>query len=269
MKWLSLLFLASSSLWAKPVVLVGYFDAFGNAKFNNSERVAKGLKASLGEEIDLRLCPMHTVFSKAYGQFEQCLKQLDAPPALALGLGEAGCDMKVEMVARNMDKTKGPDNAGEERNDTIIIDEAHYYLGLRYPLPQMYCALSKKERDDIVISNNAGSFVCNNMAFQSSYYYPDIMFGFIHIPANNCSRLESRTRSAVERLSKMIKGGVKYLDAQYLISPNVPHTSNELRLPVFKLELNTLEKSETDQCLKEFFKRARGVDQKGFLSFLD
>jgi pyrrolidone-carboxylate peptidase len=246
----------SFNLWAKPLVLVSYFDPFGKAPFNNSDRVARALEARFAAPdslINVKLCSLETKYEAAYGQLESCKKNLSETPTLILGLGESSCDLKLEMVMRNKDKTYGRDNGGVERNNTVIIPEAPTTLGMTYPLPQMYCALSSKERRNLEVSNDAGSFVCNNVAFQMSYYYPEVSFGFIHVPASNCRKLEKKTEETVSQIERMMVAAVN----QIAIDP-VPQ-----RLPVTKAELrNTRARSvNKDQCLSEFYDRAKSFDK--------
>lgn len=271
MKWALLLTLFSLPVFAKPIVLVSYYDAFGKAPFNNSERVAKAVAQKLGNsDVEIKLCELQTVFDKAYGQLEDCIKAQDQMPAMVIGLGEATCDLKVEFATRNFDKTAGPDNEGNERKGEIIPGSPGF-IAMRYPLPQMYCALGPKERGVIEISSNAGSFVCNNTAYQMNHYHPELMFGFIHVPAHNCRGLAKKNNFVVNVLSTMILKGVEFLGTQFLISPRTPHSSNEIRMPLLKDQIYEYKMSyeKTDKCVYEFFKNARGVDQQGFWSFLD
>ena len=251
------LFVFSSAGLAKPLVLVTYFDAFNGASFNNSERIAKTLEARLNTTdsvFELKLCALNTVFDRAFAQTQDCLKALTQPPLLVIGLGESTCQLKVETIMRNNDKTHGPDNAGNERNQAIIA-EGPKYLGLRYPLPQMYCGLTSSERNSLDVSNNAGSFVCNNTAYQVSYYHPELQYGFIHVPANNCFNLDRKTEAAVIKLEKMLSKGVTYL----------LDNENEERLPTTKQEIKNLKQEYRDQeCMYEFFNRTKaGDDRRG------
>lgn len=273
MKFLFLLFLFTSSAWTKSLVLVSYFDAFNKAPFNNSERVAKAL-AGLFEKndtVEIKLCKIQTIFDKAYAQLEICLKELPEAPAMVLGLGEVGCDLKVELMVRNLDKNSDPDNEGHIRKNTVIIPEAPKTLGLHYPLPQMYCSLTKDERDDVVVSNDAGSFVCNNTAFLMSYHYPEVSFGFVHVPSHSCYNLARKTQRAVEKLQTMITAGVAFLETEFVVSPETPHSSNQTRLPIKKEDILALRAryDKKNPCLFEFFKRARPEEATGFWSFLN
>lgn len=244
-----------SNSWARPLVLLSYFDAFGKAPFNNSQTVALELQKELAQDPDLnlKLCPLSTVFDKSYAEFENCYKALTEAPQLVLSLGEGKCQLKIEVLARNMDKTSGPDNAGNERNKTLIIPEGKKALPFTYPLGQMYCSLKKEERKELVVSNDAGSFVCNNLAYQVRYFYPELNYGFIHVPAHNCKNLSKLTNEATKNLISMIKESLK--------------VSDHLPLPIMKKELNDLRKNTEDQCLKEFYKRVRGFDEKGLWTF--
>jgi pyrrolidone-carboxylate peptidase len=264
--WILLLLLASPLGWAKPTILIGHYDAFDRQAFNNSQRIAEALERRLNvpdSPISIRLCSMHTIFDKAYAQLEDCMRAMEKAPVMVISLGETGCDLKLELMVRNLDKTFGPDNAGNERNNTRIIPEAPAILGQRFPLPQMYCALSARERGELEISSNAGSFVCNNTAFQMNYFYPEIQFGFIHVPASKCRNLERKTEATIVALEKMLLVGADYLQRPS-IHHNLPHPDNAARLPVYKKELDVLRTQfeRQDKCLFDFFKRARGEDER-------
>ena len=256
MKLALFLILFSAPTWARPVVLLGHFDAFGRASFNNSERVAKRLLKDLENhpELELKLCALETVFDKSYYQLEDCLKTLPVPPKFILGLGESNCNLKIETMARNLDRTKGPDNEGNERNNSPIIPAGPREIGFLYALPEMYCSLTLVERKIVEVSNNAGTFVCNNLAYQFAHNYPDTEFGFIHVPAQSCKNLETKTQLSVNNLKKMILAAVRAERVERLLTS--------------KSELEVLRnESRNNSCLHEFYKKTKGADEKGFWSF--
>lgn len=251
-----LLLLISVEAWSRPVVLVSYFDAFGKAPFNNSEKIAGLLlkKVEAHPDFDLKLCGLNTVFDKSTYQLEDCLRALPSAPVLVLGLGEANCNFKIETLGRNLDKTAGPDNEGNERNKTEIIPSGPGAIGLNYPLAEMYCALPANDRKEIEISNNAGSFVCNNLAYQFAHLYPDLTFGFIHVPSHHCRGLPQKDIVTLRNLEKMIQAAVK--------------TTHFERLSTTKGEIRKLRDTHQDnQCLSEFYKRTKGIDEKSLWSF--
>ena len=259
---LFLLSLFMTIVWGKPSVMISYFDAFNGASFNNSGRVANELARRLNtteSPLTIKLCPLPTVFDKAYGQLENCQKALADKPVMVISLGESTCELKLETIVINNDKSHGPDNEGVNRNNTRIISDAPSLLGLHYPLPQMYCGLSPKERKSVEISKNAGSFVCNNTGFQMSYYYPEILYGFVHVPAHNCLFLRKKTEVAITQLEKMIQKGVTYLLGKEE-HEKLPHILNAVRLPTTTSEIMELIKIyQGDECLVEFFNRFKDV----------
>ncbi len=259
MKVLILFTLFWNIAWAKPSVMISYFDAFDGASFNNSQKVANELANRLNTRespLTITLCPLQTVYDKAYGQLENCLKASAERPVMVISLGESTCDLKVETMVINNDKSLSPDNEGVNRDNTPIISGAPYLLGLHYPLPQMYCALNPRERKSVEISKNPGSFVCNNTAYQISYDYPNVLHGFIHVPAHNCLFLKRKTEQAVTHLEKMLKKGVTYLLGEQL-EEKLPHSSNEVRLPIQTNEvLELIKLYQKNECLVEFLNRS-------------
>jgi pyrrolidone-carboxylate peptidase len=251
MKAALLLLLIPTIVWPKSVVLVSYFDAFAGAPFNNSGQVAKQLKDRFKDhpEIDLRLCELHTVFDVSMGQFEECYKKIETEPRLVLGLGEADCNLKAEIMGRNRDHTLYPDNEGNEKNNTPIYPEGPSEVGFNYPLKDMYCSLSQWQRSQLKISNHAGSFICNNVAYQFSYKYPQAVYGFIHVPANNCRSLFLTRTSVQNMLELMIMAAIK--------QEEYPH-----RFPTRALDFAQLRsENQSSKCEIEFYKKTRGADE--------
>jgi pyrrolidone-carboxylate peptidase len=251
MKLAIFIFLFSTSLWARPIILLGYFDPFGKAPFNNSERVANLLyeKVKNNPHYDLRLCKLETVFDKSFYELEDCLKALPEAPKLVLGLGESNCNFKTETMGRNNDRTFGPDNDGVSRSNTRILQNGPNEIGLNYPLEEMYCSLPAKDRGLVEVSNNAGSFVCNNLAYQFAEKYQDEVFGFIHVPTHNCKNLDVKTEFSVRSLETMLKTAA-------LSNTEVKKLSTKKR------EIEILRAVKTDTCSKEFYNRTKGIDEK-------
>lgn len=256
MKLLLLTLMMSSLTWAKPTVLVSYFDPFGKAPSNNSGTVAELMIAkakTMGLPFDIRICEVETKFDVSFDQLKDCVNALPEKPVMVIGLGETGCEMKAELMGRNLDRTKGPDNAGVERRNTPIVPNAPMAVGFKYPLPEMYCALNIADRKEVAISNNAGSFVCNNLAYQTTWLEEELNFGFIHVPSHFCKDIQRKNDKIAANLLKMIERGV----VTTLAGDERP------RLPVTKAELEVLRsESQNDECLKSFYKQARAWDEK-------
>lgn len=256
MKLLLFTLMMSSLAWAKPTVLVSYFDPFGKAPSNNSGAVAEIMLAkvkNLNLPFELKVCEVETKFDVSFDQLKDCVNALPERPVMVIGLGETGCEMKAELMGRNLDRTKGPDNAGVERKNTPIVSGAPQAVGFNYPLADMYCALNANDRKEIAISNNAGSFVCNNLAFQTTWLETDLNFGFIHVPSHFCRDVKNKNEKIAANLLTMIARGVE----KNLVNADQP------RLPVTKSELEVLRnETQNDECLKSFYKQARAWDEK-------
>ncbi len=252
------LFFISGLAWAKPTVLVGYFDPFGKAPENNSRTVGKMLEARIKKMdlfFDIKTCEVQTKFDVSFEELKDCVNSLPERPVMVIALGETGCDLKVELMARNLDRTKGPDNAGIERRNTPIIPGGRPAIGLTYPLPEMYCALTPEVRSKLIVSNSAGTFVCNNLAYQTAYNEVDLNFGFIHVPSHNCRNIKKQNEKVVSTLMTMINRGME-------VSLEVPERP---RLPVTKAELEVLRRNNSgDSCLNSFYRAARAWDDKSW-----
>jgi pyrrolidone-carboxylate peptidase len=208
MKYLILIgFLVPCFARAEINILISYFDAFHKAPFNNSERIALELKNRFEKKslINISLCSLPTIYDEAFLGLEDCLKTQKNLPDLVLSLGEGGCDLKLETSLQNNDHSYGPDNLGQERFNSPIILGAQTHLPLKYPMIEMYCSIKKISRNSIIISKSAGSFVCNNTAYKMRYYYPNVNYGFIHVPAHDCFMLQMKSQQTIQKLEVMIQ----------------------------------------------------------------
>src|SRR5690606_34786330 len=206
-------------------------------------------------------CPLETSFEKAYPQLENCLKKFNTD--MTIVLGETGCKLKAEFVGRNIDKTYGPDNSGVERHNTPIIKDAEPFLSLRYPLPQMYCGLPSELRRKVALSNNAGSFVCNNVAYQMRYNYQDQMMGLIHVPSHFCKNIQASNIESIKIIEEMIINGLGTSDNGLYL----PHQSNSENIPMTKDEIKRASRSVEDKCYQNFYQSLKGVDSRGIWPF--
>src|SRR4051812_41285598 len=112
MKLVLLSLFLSTIAWGKTTVLVSYFDPFAKAPVNNSETVAKlvlAKAAKLDLPYEIKLCKVQTKFDVSFDELRNCIKALPNLPVMVVGLGETGCDVKIELMGRNLDRTKGPD----------------------------------------------------------------------------------------------------------------------------------------------------------------
>src|SRR4051812_45623816 len=148
-------------------MLTGFEPFDGRAK-NNSWEIASAVAAAkreLGNDVVVSTCLIPVVYDSAAHAAESCFAAEAVKPDVVISLGEAGCQLRMETAAHNVDDTPGfPDNAGNIRTSSPIEPGGPAHVGFNLPVPEMYCALSSAKKKDTEVSATPGGFVCNNTA---------------------------------------------------------------------------------------------------------
>lgn len=267
---LSAALLAGGLLYARStplrVMLTG-FEPFDGRASNNSWNIANAVasaKEQLGPDVVVSTCLLPVVYDSAAKAAETCFDSAAEKPDVVISLGEAGCQLRIETAAHNLDDTPGfPDNAGNIRTGKTIEDGAPAHLGFNLPAPEMYCELGKKQRGNTQVSETPGGFVCNNTAFHLARYFMEkpVQYGFIHVPASDCGDSADPKKTA-EPLTKMLKRLAAYDDAP--VDPRtaaLPHCENDARLPTtaggVEDLLATLSDLSKKDCRRDFLERLK------------
>lgn len=138
------------------------------------------------EEIEY--CQLRTVYDKSAETLKDCASSLKTAPTLILSLGEANCgEVKIETRAFNFDQDYSNDNDGVHREGQKIEPNGPSSIGMNYPIQKLWCSLSKRDQRYTVISRNAGSFVCNNLAYHFLHDALDAPMFFVHVPKDKCA----------------------------------------------------------------------------------
>ena len=127
------------------------------------------------------------VFGKA---IDECIAAVkDIEPDLILSIGQAGGrpTLSLERVLINLSDAPIPDNEGNKPKDAPIEKKgpAAYFATINL---QKSLETIKKADIPAVISNTAGAYVCNNIAYGTLHFlattpeFAHIKYGFIHIP---------------------------------------------------------------------------------------
>ena len=182
------------SSMSKPTLLITAFDPFGGEKQNASEACLQKLPDKLRSAHSERLFRLKkTVLPTAYKAASESLLKLfseaEEPYAAIIHLGQAGgaAAVRLERIAVNLDDAALPDNAGETAEDRIIRENgpAAYFSTL--PVKKMRDSLLKAGIP-AVVSNSAGTFLCNHVMYESLYYcarheaWSTAPSGFVHLP---------------------------------------------------------------------------------------
>ena len=238
---LTLILLVYSELGFGMKVLVTYFDPFEGRPKNNSEYVAKALEEMFpSENVELHTCTLRTVFDKAFFEIQDCISQMERPPAFVISLGEASCSgVKIETRGLNYDRSYSPDNDGMSRNGDEIYPGEAKSLGVKLPVDEAYCKLSDEQQKGVFISNNAGSFVCNNTLYHSLRNL-EIPSTFIHVSRGNCRNSISR----VDSMAQIIKDIINGLAESKITDVELPSNRNAVRAML---------RQDLSPCMRKFY----------------
>lgn len=165
-------------------ILITGFEPFGEEKINPALEATKRLDNEIaGAEIIKLKLP--TVFRKSINVLETALEK--EKPDLVICVGQAGGRdrISIERVAINISDARIPDNEGNKLVDEIIFEDGDTAYFSNLPIKAMVEAL-KVNKIPAVISNTAGTYVCNHIMYGLLYNidkkYPNMKGGFIHIP---------------------------------------------------------------------------------------
>lgn len=167
----------------KKVLITG-FDPFGGESINPAFEAVKALPNIIeGYEIIKKEIP--TVFKKSYEILFETIKEVN--PEIVICVGQAGGRFEVspERVAINIDDARIKDNDGNQPIDTPVFADGENAYFTNLPIKAMVENM-KKGGVPAVVSNTAGTFVCNHIMYSLMYYINknnlDIRGGFIHVP---------------------------------------------------------------------------------------
>lgn len=167
-------------------ILITGFEAFGGESINPSTEIIHALPEYIaGAEIIKAKIPTAICISV------EMLKEIieKHKPDVVINIGQAGGRMRseinVERIAININDFPIPDNIKNMPVDERIIDDAPDGYFLTLPIKKIVDAL-KKENIPATVSNTAGTYICNYVAFCMAHLsrtdYPDMKTGFIHVP---------------------------------------------------------------------------------------
>ncbi|MCK5046908.1 MAG: pyroglutamyl-peptidase I [Candidatus Heimdallarchaeota archaeon] len=169
----------------KKVLLTG-FVPFGKDKINPALELIKKMAKEEIPGIALTTIRLPVVFGEAITELISSIEKIK--PDLILSLGQAAGRMvvSIERIGLNMKDTDHADNANNKPRDELIAANgpAAYFttIDVRKTYQEM-----KKAGIPAIISNSAGTYVCNNLIYGVLHHLVNknqnhIKYGFIHIP---------------------------------------------------------------------------------------
>ncbi len=238
----------SSSTYAIDSILLTGFDPFGKiALGNNSTKTARSIVYELQKEFpnkEIKFCQLRTVYHKATEILLDCIHSMQKRPELILSFGETGCGRaKLETRAYNW-LSGTADNAGVVYRGQVIDSNFPKHYTSTIDWRDAYCNLADSDKNKVEISNNAGSFVCNETLFNMSTKYPEFNFGFIHVPKASCLWGGRAKRN-------IAKAVVKKLVRNLILQSKV----KKYTYPVNQTEAELQAKEAPTSCDRDFFTR--------------
>ncbi|MEY8396300.1 pyroglutamyl-peptidase I [Lachnospiraceae bacterium 45-P1] len=165
-------------------VLITGFDPFGGETINPAWEAVKAIKNEIaGAQIFKMQIP--TVVNKSIEKIHE--KMVEIHPDIVISVGQAGGRFGVtpERVAINITDARIPDNEGNQPIDIPIFEDGDDAYFSNLPVKAMVQAI-KDAGYPSVLSNTAGTYICNHVMYGILYYikkeFPGIRGGFIHVP---------------------------------------------------------------------------------------
>ena len=203
-------------------VLITGFDKFGGESINPSSLCVNSLPDVI-DNIEIKKVTLPTVFKDSSRVLEENIKSFS--PNIVICVGQAGGRNKItpERIAINIDDARIPDNIGNSPIDEAIRKDGENAYFSSLPIKAIVDKLNKNNIPS-VISNTAGTFVCNHIMYEALYLtsnkYPNIKAGFIHIPyieeqiKNKPNMPYMKKEYIITALELIIKTAVNYYDKE-------------------------------------------------------
>ncbi|MBZ5200524.1 pyroglutamyl-peptidase I [Planomicrobium chinense] len=170
----------------KKLLLTG-FEPFLDYTVNPTMKIVEELNGAEvgGYKIIGKVMPVD--FHASGNQLLEFIEETAPDAVISLGLAAGRYKMTPERIAINF--KDGPvDNEGHKPVDEPIREAGEPAYLTTLPARKMVDRLIERGLP-AEISNTAGAYLCNNVMYEGLYYAskhkPDMLSGFIHIPASH------------------------------------------------------------------------------------
>lgn len=163
-------------------LLITGFDPFGGNTVNPSWMAVEALPEKVG---DYTLCKLAipTVFGKAAAMVLEKAAEFLPDLILCVGLASGRSAVTPERIAVNIRDARIPDNEGNQPQGGFVVSEGPAAYFSTAPVEKIAQAI-RNIHIPAVVSNSAGTFVCNDVLYSLLHHYADFStaVGFIHVP---------------------------------------------------------------------------------------
>ncbi len=165
-------------------IIVTGFEPFLNNEVNPTSEVLGLLPSSIrGNDIITVRLPVE--YDRCFDVLKPYIEKYNPGMIILLGLAPTRKNICIERVALNVSSSKYEDNSQIIKTEEKIIEDGKNAYFSTLPMTKIYNIL-KKKRIPVEISNTAGLYICNNVAYHVLHHIEvnnmDIKAGLIHVP---------------------------------------------------------------------------------------
>lgn len=199
-----------------PDLLLTGFEPFLDFKINPSQEIVKELSDTVVGPWKIHGLVLPVDYEKSFEPLREAIDRLSPKVVVSLGVAAGRNRITPERVAINCNDG-AKDNQGVQLTDQPIEPEgpAAYFSTL--PIRTIVNRL-KEAGIPAVISNSAGTYLCNNVMYQTLHYIAthglSIRAGFIHVPATYEMVIDSLSTPAMplETLKNAIRIAIETVE---------------------------------------------------------
>jgi pyroglutamyl-peptidase len=168
-------------------ILLTGFEPFGQLRINPSQAIIQAVRARsvllYPDQVSTEILP--TAFEAAGNRIRELIDTLKPSAVILLGASTEDTVIRLERVALNLNDSVLPDNAGRAPINQMIVPNGPVAYWSTLPLELLKRELQKRSIP-VMISNNAGTYVCNHVFYVGSHQIEQngikTICGFIHLP---------------------------------------------------------------------------------------
>lgn len=195
-------------------ILVTGFDPFGEDSINPALEAVQALPEQIADADIIKL-EIPTAAYDSLDKIEKAIDQYDPEMILSVGLAGGDSELRIERIGININDFRIKDNAGNQYIDEPIFEDGENAYFSNLPIKTMVSAI-RNGNIPAVISNSAGTYVCNHVLYGVRYLiehkYPGKKSGFIHVPYLPCQTINKPNTPSMS-LDVIVQGLVCAIEA--------------------------------------------------------
>lgn len=195
-------------------ILVTGFDPFGEDSINPALEAVQALPEQIAGADIIKL-EIPTAAYDSLDKIEKAIEQYDPEMILSVGLAGGASELRIERIGININDFRIKDNAGNQYIDEPIFEDGENAYFSNLPIKTMVSAI-RNGNIPAVISNSAGTYVCNHVLYGVRYLiehkYPGKKSGFIHVPYLPCQTINKPNTPSMS-LDVIVQGLVCAIEA--------------------------------------------------------